>query len=524
MSETGMMRALDDAALNLSITECARIEAATAGRRLAAIAELAHRRLGSVVARERRYFACDAWDSCAAEVGADLVIGHRAASAMLHQALDLRDRIPHIGALLADGRITLKVATTASWRTRLIEDDELLARVDADIAAAATRFGSYSEAKLCDAIDSKIEKHDPDAVRRFKAAERGLDMRFGKPDDETGTCSVFGRVKITDAELSERRMDALARSVCPDDPRTRGERRTEAFGIINAGGDHLPCLCGKSDCTAPTGDDARGKFFEIVVITDYPHAGDCGGPQDGPNDDTGPGSDDDANDIDGVDEVTDPKPRQAGADSAPDSASKPCSYTSLIAGGGVVPEPLLAELRRLGAGVRPVTNPEDLGAETGYGPSTALRRFIRARDTTCCFVGCDRPAEYCDADHTIPYDTSRLTHPGNLKSLCRKHHLLKTFWVGRGGWTDEQLGDGTVVWTSPSGLRHLAPPGSRIHFPDWDTATPVPDITRPAVQRGPGRELRMPLRKHTRAQRRLDGIRAERKRNRRLDADDPAPF
>ena len=45
---------------------------------------------------------------------------------MLHQALDLRDRIPHIGALLADGRITLKVATTASWRTRLIEDDELL--------------------------------------------------------------------------------------------------------------------------------------------------------------------------------------------------------------------------------------------------------------------------------------------------------------------------------------------------------------------------------------------------------------
>jgi hypothetical protein len=34
----------------------------------------------------------------------------------------------------------------------------------------------------------------------------------------------------------------------------------------------------------------------------------------------------------------------------------------------------------------------------------------------------------------------------------------------------------------------------------------------------------MPSRKHTRAQRRLDGIRAERERNRRLDADDPAPF
>ena len=76
---------------------------------------------------------------------------------------------------------------------------------------------------------------------------------------------------------------------------------------------------------------------------------------------------------------------------------------------------LLSELRRLGVAVRPVPTAEQLGAEPGYRPSTALQRFIRNRDLTCCFPGCHHPAEYCDLDHTLAYGTSRLTHPGNLK-------------------------------------------------------------------------------------------------------------
>ena len=116
----------------------------------------------------------------------------------------------------------------------------------------------------------------------------------------------------------------------------------------------------------------------------------------------------------------------------------------MIAGGPAVPAALLSELRRLGVAVRPVPPAERLGAEPGYRPSTALQRFIRNRDLTCCFPGCHHPAEYCDLDHTLAYATSRLTHPGNLKGLCRKHHLLKTFWNGPNGWTDRQLPDGTI--------------------------------------------------------------------------------
>ena len=263
-----------------SISACARLEAATAGRRLAAIAELATRRCGTEEARSRERWACDAWDSCAAEVAAELTISHRSASTLMHQGLDLRDRFPRVGALLARGEIGVRVATTVTWRGALIEDPDLLARVDAEIAAAATRFGKLSDQKLSGAIDTRIERHDPDAVRRFESAERGLDVRFGKPDDETGTRSIYGRIKTTDAELMDRRAEALARSVCPDDPRTHGERRTEALGIIAVNGEVLPCRCGKPDCPA-TGKDPRAEHLVIHVITNDPgddDAPDEGGP------------------------------------------------------------------------------------------------------------------------------------------------------------------------------------------------------------------------------------------------------
>ncbi len=273
-SERGERRTIEDvydsdAALVESISACARTEAATAGRRLAAIAELASRRCGTELAASRERWACDAWDSCAAEVAAELTISHRAASGLMHQGLDLRDRFPAVRALLDAGAIGVRVATTVTWRGALIEDPDLLARVDAEIAEAATRFGTLSEQKLNDAIDTCIARHDPDAVRRFQSAAKGLDVRFGKPDDETGTRSIYGLVKISDAELLDRRAEVLARSVCPDDPRTHGERRTEALGIIAVNGEGCRADAVDPDCPA-TGKDPRAEHLVIHVITNNP--------------------------------------------------------------------------------------------------------------------------------------------------------------------------------------------------------------------------------------------------------------
>jgi hypothetical protein len=41
----------------------------------------------------------------------------------------------------------------------------------------------------------------------------------------------------------------------------------------------------------------------------------------------------------------------------------------------------------------------------------------------------------------------------SLASRC--HHLVKKFWTGIGGWADQQLPDGTVIWTSPSEMVHM---------------------------------------------------------------------
>ena len=56
--------------------------------------------------------------------------------------------------------------------------------------------------------------------------------------------------------------------------------------------------------------------------------------------------------------------------------------------------------------------------------------FVRSRDLTCRWMGCDKPAWQGDIDHTVPYPPGP-THPSNNECLCRFHHLLKTFHCGR---------------------------------------------------------------------------------------------
>src|SRR5262249_52893726 len=91
-------------------------------------------------------------------------------------------------------------------------------------------------------------------------------------------------------------------------------------------------------------------------------------------------------------------------------------------GFGAVPAAILQEMAAT-AQLKPLELPAPV-CEPGYRPSAALARFVRCRDLTCRFPGCDAPAEACDIDHTIPYPLGP-THPSNLKLLCRFHRLLK---------------------------------------------------------------------------------------------------
>jgi hypothetical protein len=132
----------DDATVVAAIEEGARAEAAAGARRLAAIAELARRRV--LDDDERANWAFDGWASAAAEVAAAMTVGHRRASAQMRIAVALRDRLPRVAALYAMGTLSSRVVSAITWRTQLVEDADALAQIYAALAEAAILWGPIS--------------------------------------------------------------------------------------------------------------------------------------------------------------------------------------------------------------------------------------------------------------------------------------------------------------------------------------------------------------------------------------------
>jgi hypothetical protein len=90
-----------------------------------------------------------------------------------------------------------------------------------------------------------------------------------------------------------------------------------------------------------------------------------------------------------------------------------------------------------------------LGTNLGtsaYRVPARVQRFLEARDRTCVFPGCGRPASQADKDHRTPWPAGA-TEVDNLQCLCRHHHRAKQAvftvelldgdfrWTTRGGWT-----------------------------------------------------------------------------------------
>ena len=101
--------------------------------------------------------------------------------------------------------------------------------------------------------------------------------------------------------------------------------------------------------------------------------------------------------------------------------------------------------------VRPVI---DLRSGVGVGQYEIpgrLHDHVAARDHTCVFPWCTRPARCCDNDHIEPHATGGVTHTGNLAPLCRRHHRLKT----HGRWSYTAIEPGTYLWTSPHADHYL---------------------------------------------------------------------
>ncbi|WP_135355351.1 HNH endonuclease signature motif containing protein [Mycolicibacterium sp. NCC-Tsukiji] len=243
----------------------ARVENQCAAGRLTAVADLAMLRVDDQDGRQ--WWACDGWDAAVAEVGAALGIGKREASGQLSIAVALRFRLPRVAAVFADGGVSARTVGAICWRTRLVEDPNTLAVIDAALAGALSEWAGLSRKKIEKKIDGWVQKFDPAAVLKVRSAARRRGVGVGKPDDETGVASIWGALLATDAELLDRVLTEMARQVCENDPRTFGQRRADALGVLAARGDRLACQCGNPDCPA-AGPDARATAVMIHVLTD----------------------------------------------------------------------------------------------------------------------------------------------------------------------------------------------------------------------------------------------------------------
>ncbi|MBY6365105.1 DUF222 domain-containing protein, partial [Rhodococcoides corynebacterioides] len=409
--------------------------------------------------------AVDAFAQCAARIATALSVSQYVAERILDSAVALRDRLPRVFECLRDGVVSPSHIRTIVSRTELIHGRSYQGLVDADIADALRKPGTWSTGRVRDLCDQMVYRRDPDAVRerrddalkgRCFFTEAGLD----------GMATVGATMSAEQAAIVARVVERLAAQVCRHDSRTKTARASDAlFALVK----HAPfgCDCARPDCTFAVvdADEVAANAARIVihVVTDTTT---LTGPviattTEGAAEPAAHARNQDADTTatagervsadqvvveertaDGVaaesvstkdvaaegvaaeavatDEVaaedvpaeaaTDEDAVEAAAVEAPDVEPELVDGVGYIAGLGIVSG---AHIRDLAADPATLIRPLGDGTDTPlpatqpadpYRPSAALNIYIRARDQYCTWPGCTRPAWDGDLDHITEYD------------------------------------------------------------------------------------------------------------------------
>ena len=458
-----MFEQLPDAALIDAVGEAMRAESVAVARRFGLIGELDARRTRELA--ESNLWCTDPFEEVTAEISAAENISRGRASHEVHTARLLRDRLPQVAAVFATGVIDERMVTIIISRTENVED-ELMPQLDAALARHCVKWMRHSGPKLVDRLDLWVAKFDPAAVRVPPRVDDNRHVIVWPTS--AGMAGIWASIHAPDAAAFDDRLDALAAGVCDNDPRTKEQRRADACGALGRGEARLACQCGAADCPVTV----EGKAAADVVIHVLAEQTTLDGTSDRPG---------------------------------------------YLAGFGVLPAESVRGLAAK-ARLKPVVMPSGV-PDRGYRPSAVTAEFVRWRDLTCRWPGCDAPVARCDIDHTVPYPVG-LTHPSNTKLFCRTHHLVKTFYSGPGGWTDQQLPDGTIVFRAPTGHTYTTESIGGMLFPALRQSTGQLILPPKADVPETDRALMMPRRKQTREEDRRDRIIAERRLRTELIAEE----
>ncbi|MEI4272269.1 DUF222 domain-containing protein [Klenkia sp. LSe6-5] len=432
------------------------------------------------------------------EVAAVLDLSRTRAHTVANTALVLVHQLPATWHALADGRIDLararSLVTVLGWQQPEVAA-EVIAAVEAEaLAWAISGEGPY---RLQNRTAALLLEHDAAAADRSrKQAEREADVQVrGRRD---GLADLVVPLDPATAAACRDATDRYARMCKADgDDRPIGQLRTliAADLLLRAWDTTRPPVTAHITIHAPL-----PSLFPPQAAAGTAHPGACpddtmepgSGPDDVPRPGTGP---DDASEVGAPERhgtvgglpITAAHLREllrqwSDADlddlHAPDAGSLDIALTDPASGRlrAVVTETELRRATTCGCPLHsPPTAPAGSPASSpataacacpvldappmtkAYRPTAAQRRFIAARDRGCRHPGCSRPAIWTDADHVVAHHHGGETECGNLCTLCRRHHRLKTLAPG---WRFEMTPDGVLSVTTPSGVtRTTRPPG-----------------------------------------------------------------
>lgn len=361
-----MFENFTDAALIDAMGEATRDEAAAIARRFALIGELDARRAREW--QECNLWCTDPYEAVAAEISAAQNIS--------------RGRV-------GPGSLCARAARSAAAGGGCVRDrgDRRADGRDDHRAHRERRCGGHGAAgcgagaalrevdaavgpKLTDRVDLWVAMFDPAGVRVPPKVKDNRYVEVG--ETSPGMAGIWANIHAPDAAAFDKRLDSLAASVCEADPRTKDQRRADACGALGRGEERLACQCGSEDCPVA----AERKALSDVVI----HV------------------------------LAD----QATLDGSSD-------HPGYLPGFGILPAGSVREFATT-ATLKPLVIPSG-APDPVYRPSAVTAEFVRWRDLTCRWPGCDAPVERCDVDHTVPYPFGP-THPSNNKLYCRTHYRM----------------------------------------------------------------------------------------------------
>jgi hypothetical protein len=329
------------------------------------------------------------------------------AQSRLHTATDLAHRLPRTLRLLDHGAISYLHARALTDAVTAL-DPKTATEVETRVLAKA---GEQTLANFKRSLTRAVQTLDPARI----AAQREHAMterRVCITARDDGMAELWGLLPAEGAAAVMTAVDALASATPADDTRTAEQRRADALIDLAITALHDPLL--------PKAQGMRPAVHVTIALSTL-----------------------------------------LGCDDQPGE----------LAGHGPIPAPVARRIAADPTGTwhRLITDPTgrllDYGTTT-YRPPADLTRFVMARDQTCTFPGCNRPAHRCDLDHAIPASTGGATNADNLAALCRRHHRAKH--EARWRVTRHETAS---HWTSPTGHQYTSTPPP---YPTDQTATGPP--------------------------------------------------